>query len=116
MQDGFKTVQDAFTHESNMQHNKQGVHKDNYVVLDGRVMMRVMKGGRPAKPQADKWNVYKCRECPTVCSDRLLMQVHKFLHEDLTFFFCPDCDNIFGLPSKLKRHYFLSHGKFSPLN
>ena len=90
-----------------MQHNKKEGHKDKYVVYDGRVM----KGGRPAKPQSDKWNVYKCRECPTVCLDSLLLQVHKFLHQDLTYFFCSECDNIFGLPSKLKRHYFLSHEK-----
>ena len=64
-----------------------------------------------AKKGSDQCKVYKCKHCPTVCLDSLVLQVHKFLHQDLTYFFCPDCAYVFGAPSKLKRHYFLSHEK-----
>ena len=38
-----------------------------------------------------------------------LPNLTQFLHQDMTYLFCPDCAYVFGAPSKLKRHYFLSH-------
>ena len=62
-----------------------------------------------ANSMSKEYMVYKCKECPAVCLNSLDLQIHKFLHQDLTYFFCPDCDHIFGVPSKLKRHFFLAH-------
>jgi hypothetical protein len=93
----FKTVQDAFIHEGN-----QHCH------LKGNIDTQLKKD-LPVRKGSDQCKVYKCKHCPTVFLESLVLQVHKFLHQDLTYFFCPDCEDIFGVPSKLKRHYFLSH-------
>jgi uncharacterized C2H2 Zn-finger protein len=95
----FKTVQDAFIHEGT-QHSHLAGRPDTQLEME-----------MPVKKGSDQCMVYKCKHCPTVCLDSLVLQVHKFLHQDLTYFFCPDCEDIFGFPSKLKRHYFLSHEK-----
>ena len=95
----FRTVHDAFSHESNMNHKQHhaGTGEGNMLVT--------------AKNGIDRLNAYKCKDCPAVCLDTLVLQVHQFLHQDLTYFFCSECDYVFGLPSKLKRHYFLTHDK-----
>ena len=95
----FRTVQDEFSHESNMNHKQHhaGTGEGNMLVT--------------AKNGIDRLNAYKCKDCPAVCLDTLVLQVHQFLHQDLTYFFCSECDYVFGLPSKLKRHYFLTHDK-----
>ena len=95
----FRTVQDAFSHESIMN------HKQHHVGTGEGNMSVTAKNG------IDRLNAYKCKDCPAVCLDTLVLQVHQFLHQDLTYFFCSECDYVFGLPSKLKRHYFLTHDK-----
>ena len=92
-------VQDAFIHEGT-QHSHLAAKLNTQLKLDMQV-----------KTGSDQCIVYKCKHCPTVCLDSVVLQVHKFLHQDLTYFFCPDCAYFFGAPSKLKRHYFLSQEK-----
>ena len=96
----FNTVQEAFSHDK-IQHCHLVASLGNH-------------HGEPtskSNPQSDPCTVFKCKDCPTLCLNSLVLQVHKFLHQDFTYFFCPDCEYVFGLPSKLKRHSFLSHEK-----
>ena len=72
-------VQDAFIHEGT-QHSHLAAKLNTQLKLDMQVKMG-----------SDQCMVYKCKHCPTVCLDSLVLQVHKFLHQDLTYFFCPDC-------------------------
>ena len=54
--------------------------------------------------------VVKCQDCPTVCLDLDILRLHKFLHLDLIYLKCANCDLVFGTPSALKRHMFMLHG------
>merc|ERR1719350_2640628 len=38
------------------------------------------------------------------------MRVHKLIHLDITYLRCTSCPLVFGSPSSLTRHSFLSHG------
>ena len=54
---------------------------------------------------------YRCRQCLTTAQDKTLLHLHSLLHKDLIYFQCPwpRCELVFGVPSKLKTHHFLSH-------
>lgn len=55
--------------------------------------------------------MFMCKDCSKVYQNKDLLDIHSLLHLDLTYFQCSDCPLLFGLPSKLKRHMFLDHGK-----
>ena len=59
----------------------------------------------------EKVVVLKCRYCPTTTADKTNLHIHTLLHKDLTYFQCPwpKCQLVFGVPSKLKTHHFLTH-------
>jgi len=94
----FPSIEDAFTHESNMQFR----HKKTSNVSSSKKVESTNSNSQ--------LSVYKCKDCPTVCLDRMVLQVHKLLHQELTYFYCSQCEFVFGLPSKLKKHFFLEHG------
>ena len=58
----------------------------------------------------------RCNKSHLNPSDSLGLQIHNLLHQDLILFHCPvfKCDKLFGVPSNLKRHYFLDHGTVLP--
>jgi len=90
------TLGEAFTHE---QLHHPDLYPDITESLD------------TSSRQAELVQDLSCSHCPMVCGDKDLLFIHSLLHLDLTYFFCPDCPFLFGLPSKLKRHMFLVHGK-----
>jgi len=55
---------------------------------------------------------FNCSKCHINFPDFTGFQMHNLLHQHLVLFHCPvaKCGLLFGVPSKLKRHYFLDHG------
>ena len=66
---------------------------------------------RVRRPPAVGPGALTCRYCPTISSDTIALHIHSLLHKELILFLCPfhGCTQLFGVPSKLKRHYFLDH-------
>merc|ERR1719481_1128699 len=61
--------------------------------------------------KSDNLNDLKCKSCSKVMPAAEMLRIHELLHEDLTYFFCDSCPFLFGLPSKLRTHLFMTHGK-----
>ena len=54
----------------------------------------------------------QCPHCPFSlgpASSPVGLQLHSFLHCDLTYFGCEECAAVFGLPSKLRHHRSMQH-------
>lgn len=102
--EGLRDVRTAFIHQDR-QHPVVGVKTSTKV---GRVTRQ------PSKVRTlsdDSVHLLKCRHCPTTTFDSSVLQLHSLLHKDLVLFQCPwpQCSELFGVPSKLKRHHFLDH-------
>jgi len=54
---------------------------------------------------------HMCLYCSVSFMDKTVLHIHSLLHKNLMYFQCPwpKCQLVFGLPSKLKTHHFLSH-------
>ena len=107
VQTNFKT---AFSHESLAHGQSEAVG-----LLSSSSTGR---GGRPdgkrkkSVPELPVRNEeFRCRQCLTTAQDKTLLHLHSLLHKELIYFQCPwpRCELVFGVPSKLKTHHFLSH-------
>jgi len=67
---------------------------------------------RPASQRPDLVGAGQCPQCPFSLgpgSSPVCLQLHSFLHSDLTYFGCGECEAVFGLPSKLRHHRSTQH-------
>ena len=94
--EGLRDARTAFTHQ------------DRYhPILGAKLSTKVGRVARqPSKaPSNDSLHLLKCRHCQTSTFDSSVLQLHSLLHKDLVLFQCPwpQCNQLFGVPSKLKR-------------
>ena len=89
--EGLRDVRTAFTHQDR-HHPLVGARTSNKVVRLPRALV-------------DRVQLLKCRHCETTTGDSSVLQIHSLLHKDLVLFQCswPNCTQLFGVPSKLKR-------------
>ena len=111
VQTNFKT---AFSHESvaHGQSEAVGILSPSSTGRGGRTDVRWRRELR--RSQSDTpvgTEEYRCRQCLTTAQDKTLLHLHSLLHKELVYFQCPwpRCELVFGVPSKLKTHHFLSH-------
>jgi len=107
--EGLRDARTAFTHQDR-HHPIVGAKTSKTSTRSWLQVGRVTR--QPSKaPSEDSVHLLKCRHCPTTTFDSSVLQVHSLLHKDLVLFQCPwpHCTQLFGVPSKLKRHHFLDH-------
>ena len=101
--EGLRDVRTAFTHQDR-HHPIVGAKTSK---TSTRSWLQVGRETRqPSKaPSEDSVHLLKCRHCQTTTFDSSVLQVHSLLHKDLVLFQCPwpQCTQLFGVPSKLKR-------------
>ena len=92
--EGLRDVRTAFTHQ------------DKYhPVVAVKTFSKATRLPRARAVSHDRVPLLKCRLCPTTTFDSSVLQLHSLLHKDLVLFQCswPNCSQLFGVPSKLKR-------------
>ena len=100
---GLTDIRAAFKHQQEF-HPHAGPKR----VLSVPPPTPLLRGQTPVKARSE---MLTCRLCPTTSFDPIALKIHSLLHKDLVLFLCPypKCSQVYGLPSKLKRHYFLDH-------
>ena len=98
--EGLRDAKTAFTHQDRY-HPLAGAQTPSKVE-------RVVNFKVPSRARAmsnDRVHLLKCRHCQTTTFDSSVLQLHSLLHKDLVLFQCswPNCSQLFGVPSKLKR-------------
>jgi len=111
VQTNFKT---AFSHESiaHGQSEAVGLLSPSSTGRGGRTDGRWRRESKKILPEPPVIvEEYRCRHCLTTAQDKTLLHLHSLLHKELIYFQCPwpRCELVFGVPSKLKTHHFLSH-------
>ena len=89
-------------------------HQERHHPLEGTKAapkISFMKKGVITYKKVPESQMLSCRHCPTTTFDSMALHLHSLLHKELVLFLCPwtHCTDIFGVPSKLKRHHFLDH-------
>ena len=104
---GMTDIRTAFRHQEEF-HPPHHPHTGPRRVLPVPNLTPRLRGPTPVKARSE---VMTCRLCPTTSFDPIALNIHSLLHKDLVLFLCPypRCSQVYGLPSKLKRHYFLDH-------
>ena len=114
VQTNFKT---AFSHESVAHGQSEGVgllspsSTGRGGRTDGKRRKSVPERRKSVPELPVRTEEFRCRQCLTTAQDKTLLHFHSLLHKELIYFQCPwpRCELVFGVPSKLKTHHFLSH-------
>jgi len=101
---GLRDIKMAFTHQERL-HPQVGARQEKNKDHGFRKYRKVQAKSSESEV------LLNCRHCQTTSFDSIALHLHSLLHKELVLFFCPwpRCTEIFGVPSKLKRHHFLDH-------